>query len=127
MPMVVVAAIGAPNAQAAEPLSAALATLKQVGHDGAGNRAATQAWAIVAAANAAQLPAILTALDDAGPLAANYLRAATDAVAERTLRKATSFRTTNCNGSCSTPPTPLDRAGWRSSGWRKSILRRPTG
>ena len=58
-----------------------------MGHDAAGNRApsATQAWAVAAAADAVQLPTLLAALDDAGPLAANYLRAAVDAVAERTL------------------------------------------
>ena len=44
---------------------------------------------VVAAVDAdAVMPALLTALDDAGPLAANYLRAAIDAVAERTDRKA---------------------------------------
>jgi hypothetical protein len=59
--------------------------LKKVGHEAAGNRAAKDAWTIVAAANVAQLPMLLASLDDAGPLAANYIRAAIDTVAERTL------------------------------------------
>ncbi|HEY5311457.1 MAG TPA: hypothetical protein VIK18_03020 [Pirellulales bacterium] len=70
---------------AAGPLDESLATLKKVGHHAAGNRAAVGAWSVVAAADAAQLPTLLAALDDAGPLAANYLRAAIDAVAERAL------------------------------------------
>ena len=83
----VVAAVAASAATAlgAESLTSAIATLKKVGHDGAGNRAATQAWPIVAAVDAAQLPTLLAALDDAGPLAVNYLRAAVDTVAERAL------------------------------------------
>lgn len=71
-------------ASAAE-LDDAIATLKKVGHRGAGNRAAVGAWSIAAASDAGRLPTLLAALDDAGPLPANYLRAAIDAVAERTL------------------------------------------
>jgi hypothetical protein len=81
------AIIAAPTAEGAESLPSALATLKQVGHQAAGNRAATQAWAIVAAADTAQMPTILAALDDADPLTANYLGSAIDAVAERALAK----------------------------------------
>jgi hypothetical protein len=78
-------AVAVSAVQAAESLPAALATLQKVGHEAAGNRAATKAWAVVAAADARQLPTMLAALDDAGPLAANYLRTAIEAVAERTL------------------------------------------
>jgi hypothetical protein len=83
---VVVAVVASTStALGAESLSSAIATLKKVGHDGAGNRAATQAWPVVAAVDAKQLPTLLAALDDAGPLAVNYLRAAVDTVAERAL------------------------------------------
>jgi hypothetical protein len=88
---VLAAASAAPAAQGAESFSSALATLQKVGHAASGNRAATRAWAVVAAVDAAQMPKILAALDDAGPLAANYLRAAIDAVAERTLAQGQSL------------------------------------
>ena len=42
------------------------------------------AWRESAAANVKQLPAILAAMDDAAPLAANWIAAAAQAVAERT-------------------------------------------
>ncbi len=61
-----------------------LETLRSVASEGQGHRAATQAWSeLTVAARAEQLPAILAALDGAGPLAANWIRAAVDAVAER--------------------------------------------
>ena len=63
---------------------ASLAVLRQVDREAKGNRAATQAWAqITASADAEQLTTILAAMDGAGPLAANWLRAAVDAIAER--------------------------------------------
>ncbi len=61
-----------------------LTTLRNVAAEGQGHRAATQAWSdLTVEARADQLPEILAALDGAGPLAANWIRAAVDAVAER--------------------------------------------
>ncbi len=72
------------RAMAQSELRPSIQVLRQVDREGKGNRAATQAWAeIVSRASAEQLPTILTAMDGAGPLAANWLRAAVDAVAER--------------------------------------------
>jgi hypothetical protein len=68
-------------------LEALLKTLKAVGPEGAGNRQAARAWAELARADAAQLPAILAGLDDAGPLAANWIRTAVDTVAQRQLQR----------------------------------------
>ncbi|MFH1265885.1 MAG: hypothetical protein ABIK89_09155, partial [Planctomycetota bacterium] len=65
-----------------EPL---LKSLHAVGPQGAGNPQAAQAWEQLARADAAQLPAILAALDDAPPLSANWIRCAVDAIAEREL------------------------------------------
>jgi len=71
-----------------EGLAPSLEVLRQVDREGKGNRAATQAWAeITARASAEQLPTILAAMDGAGPLAANWLRAAVDAVAERQMQQ----------------------------------------
>lgn len=61
-------------------------TIKQVGPEGAGHREATAAWNKLAEADAAQLPEILAALDDAAPLPANWIRAAIEAVAERQIK-----------------------------------------
>jgi hypothetical protein len=63
-----------------------LNALKGVGPEGAGNKPAQEAWRKLSAADVASLPTILAALDDAGPLAANWLRASVDAIAERQLR-----------------------------------------
>lgn len=63
-----------------------LKTLMAVGPKGAGNPQASQAWAQLARADAAQLPSMLAALDNAQPLAANWIRTAVDAVAERQVR-----------------------------------------
>ncbi|MEX2114678.1 MAG: hypothetical protein WD845_15905 [Pirellulales bacterium] len=61
-----------------------LATMQQVQREGAGNRAAQRAWSeLASSADAYQLPTILAALDDADPLAANWIRAAVDTIAER--------------------------------------------
>lgn len=66
----------------------AIRTLRSVEREGKGNRAATQAWAeLAAASDASQLTVMLSGIDGAGPLAANWLRAAVDAVAERQLKQ----------------------------------------
>ena len=60
-----------------------LKTLHAVAPKGVGNRQAAQAWEKLVQADAAQLPTILAALDQANPLAANWIRSAVDAIAER--------------------------------------------
>jgi hypothetical protein len=62
-------------------------TLRAVGGDGAGHREATKAWAALAQVDAAKLPEILAGLDGANPLAANWLRAAVETIAERQLQR----------------------------------------
>jgi len=71
------------NAADVQPL---LKTLQAVGPEGAGHREAARAWGQLAQADAADLPTILAGLDQAGPLAANWIRTAIDAIAERELR-----------------------------------------
>ena len=74
-----------PQAEAVEP-EPLLRVLKAVGPKGKGNIQAAMAWQELSAADAGQLPTILAGLDDAGPLAANWIRAAVDTIAERQLR-----------------------------------------
>lgn len=60
--------------------------LRNVQPKGKGHLAATSAWAeLTEQAGVGDLPAILAGMDGAGPLAANWLRAAVDAIAERHL------------------------------------------
>src|SRR5262245_16548819 len=62
-----------------------IATIKAVGAEGAGNVEAGAAWRELVQLGPKALPDILTALDDANPTAANWLRNAVDAIAEREL------------------------------------------
>jgi hypothetical protein len=65
-------------------LAPSLEILREVGREGKGHRQATAAWSqLMTYADVDQLPTILAAMDDASPLAANWLRAAVDAIAER--------------------------------------------
>jgi hypothetical protein len=56
-----------------------------IGHDGSGHEAAQAALTQLLAQDAGALPEILTALNDANPLAANWLRGAFETIAARTL------------------------------------------
>src|SRR5436190_7898869 len=83
--VLVIAAVSGISALAADP-APLIAKLKAVAAEGKGNREATAAWQELAKADAAQAPAIIAGLDGAGPLAQNYLRAAVDAICQRTLQ-----------------------------------------
>lgn len=79
----------------AADLVKSLEILRAVGPQGAGNEAATAAWQEVARSDAAELPKLLSALDGANPLAANWIRTAIDAICERTLREGRSLPQTS--------------------------------
>ncbi len=81
----VVAMSFAGSAAAQSPdLAPLLESLRKVAPEGHGHREASYAWAeLTAQADADDLPTILAGMDDAGPLAENWLRAAVDAIAER--------------------------------------------
>ncbi|MBX3412036.1 MAG: hypothetical protein KF708_04905 [Pirellulales bacterium] len=61
--------------------------LRSVGPMASGNREAMQAWQQLSNADAEQLPEILSGIDGAGPLSANWLAAAVEAVAAREMAK----------------------------------------
>jgi hypothetical protein len=71
--------------RAADDVKGLLATIKAIGSEGAGNPAATKAWQTLARLGPDALPAILAGLDDDNPVVTNWLRAAADTIAERTL------------------------------------------
>jgi hypothetical protein len=83
--MCLVTLLPLPSASAGD-LQAELHTLKSVQAFGQGNEQANRAWQRLSQHPASDIPAILAGMDDAGPLAANWCRAAVDAIAERALK-----------------------------------------
>ena len=81
----VLALLAAGTAAAQSPdLAPLVESLRKVAPEGRGHREATYAWAeLTAQADADDLATILAGMDDAGPLAENWLRAAVDTIAER--------------------------------------------
>ena len=97
----------------------ALATLRQVGPLGQGHPEAVTAWRTVSQASAAQLTQILAGMDDANPLANNWIRAAVDTIAQRTSAPAIHCPWTHCRPICPTRRIRHGVDGWPSSGSRE--------
>ena len=72
---------------------ALLKMIKAVGREGQGNREANQAVAALSQQDVSTLPAVLMGFRDANPLAANYLRGAVEAIADRALKSGKSLPT----------------------------------
>ncbi len=72
-----------PLAATAADIPNLIRTIKAVGPNAAGNGEAAVACQQLSRLPAADLPQLLAALDDASPTAANWLRSAVDAIAER--------------------------------------------
>ena len=70
--------------ESADP-TAVLKAIHAVQKEGVGNKAATQAVKTLSAAEADAIPAVLKGFTGASPLAANYLRSAVEAIADRQL------------------------------------------
>jgi hypothetical protein len=70
-------------AAADEKLDSALDVVLAVSNEAKGNREASEAWKTLAAQEPPAIPALLEALDRSGPLAANYILSAIDAVVEQ--------------------------------------------
>jgi hypothetical protein len=81
LPALLLAVAGSGGAEV-KPL---LARIKAVGPEGKGQAAAARAWRELSRCDPETLPDILAALDDANPVAANWLRAAVEAIADRSL------------------------------------------
>ena len=93
-----------PNDSSVGPL---LTQLNAVGPQNSGQREASLAWRKLAAADANELPSVLAGLDDAGPLAANWIAQAVDAIAERRRIAARRCLAKRWSGFCSTRITRL--------------------
>lgn len=75
----------APASAAENELTAPLAAIRAIGEKGAGNRPAKDAWQTLAKLPAERLTEVLAGLDGSNPVAANYLRAVVETIAEREL------------------------------------------
>jgi hypothetical protein len=64
----------------------AIAAIQAVGKEGDGHVQAIEHWQTIARLDAAAIPAILRGMDDQKPLANNWIRAAVDAIAQRTVQ-----------------------------------------
>src|SRR5262245_34198439 len=72
-----------PLKAAGDGLDRLLARLRTVGKEDAGNAEAQKAWRELVRRGPEVLPALLAVWDEADPVAANWLRTAVDAIAER--------------------------------------------
>jgi hypothetical protein len=70
---------------AAEEVGSLIAQIKAVGKEGKGNADAGKAWKELVRLGPEVLPEVLAGLDDASPIAANWLRSAVDTLADRAL------------------------------------------
>lgn len=70
----------------AQEMTAAIADIAKVGPEGQGNEIAGRAWQELVKSGATAIPLILIGMDDVNDLAANYLRSAVDAIADRDLQ-----------------------------------------
>lgn len=75
-----------PRRPPANDIAPLLSKIKAVGKEGYGNVEAIQAWKELTKHGPEVLIDILTALDDANPVAANWLRSAVESIADRTLK-----------------------------------------
>ena len=84
---------GKPDVESAgrKPLRRELAALLAVDKEGQGNVAAGEAWRKVAAYDVDRLTEVLAAIDGAGPLAANWIVTAAEAIVDRAYRSGDFF------------------------------------
>jgi hypothetical protein len=66
-----------------EDLKSALHAIRQVGPEGKGSAEAAAAWKVLAKTPIEQLPLLLAGMDEATPLARNWIRAAVDEIVDR--------------------------------------------
>lgn len=85
VPMCCVSLVLAAGTGSAAEVAELVKTIKAVGPEASGNNQASAAWKQLAGENVRALPAILAAMDDASPLAVNWLRSAVETIAQREL------------------------------------------
>jgi hypothetical protein len=110
----------------ATELGAGIQALLTVDKEGAGHDAAVPILRELSQQPAAALIPLLQGMDQANPLAANWLRGAFETIADRNL-KAGSLPRKISKPSRSTARTPLSRGNWRLIGWFALIQPRRSG
>lgn len=93
-PLALLVVLASPLLATTSDIPALINTIKAVGPEGAGNRDAARAWQDLILLPGTDLPLLLAALDDDSPAAANWLRSAVDAIAERERAAGRSLSTT---------------------------------
>jgi hypothetical protein len=81
----IILALGPAGFAPAADLKPLLTTIKAVGEKGKGNAEAARAWRQLARSGPDGLIDVLTAMNDANPVAANWLRSAVETIVDRTL------------------------------------------
>ena len=81
--VVLIAATLGAGAVSQQEIQRSIRTIKSVGAEGKGNAAASKAWQTLSQAAGDDIVRILAAMDDASPIANNWLRGAVHAIADR--------------------------------------------
>lgn len=76
-----------PILASAQDTASLLLQIKAVGKEGAGNVEAAKAWKELVAKGPAVMPDVLAGMNDAGPVAVNWLRAAVEAIQDKAMQK----------------------------------------
>ncbi len=71
---------------ASEDLKSAISAIRRVGPEGKGSAEAARAWKVLIKTPIEQLPQVLAGMDEATPLARNWIRAGVDEIVERAER-----------------------------------------
>ena len=71
----------------AQDVNSLLVRIKAVGKEGVGNVEAAKAWKELVAKGPAVIPDVLTGMDDASPVAVNWLRGAVEAIQDKAIAK----------------------------------------
>jgi len=71
----------------AQDAASLLIRIKAVGKEGAGNVEASKAWKELVARGPSVMPDVLAGMDDASPVAVNWLRAAIEAIQDKAMQK----------------------------------------
>jgi hypothetical protein len=71
----------------AQDAASLLIRIKAVGKEGVGNVEASKAWKELVARGPSVLPEVLAGMDDAGPVAMNWLRTAVEAIQDKAMQK----------------------------------------
>jgi hypothetical protein len=104
----------------AQEVQSLILRIKAVGKEGAGNVEASKAFKDLVAMGPSVMPEVLTGMNDASPVALNWLRAAVESIQDKAMQQNQPLPTDKLtNASCAPSRLP------RRSSFRSSSLTRP--